>query len=552
MSTPATIATMLDYCLDDDWNKCPIPDFLRWPPDVFAVAAAILYQSGAYVHVVKKWPPEKNGVRDSAQWIARIREIADEWRKAASSGATCDPPAAVSEWWNLLKAHAGQEVVKCGSLTVVCDTLLQLLAVADEASRGAGFVSFKDSVDPFLAMTDEHLLMSLPSRATETPLPSTLCKFIHPSRLVVLPKARTPQSGITIRSVSHHLTLVFPCGVTPVWEKISWRHRKHDHGINLLLIPWPKVMLPAQFRPVATDSLGPASEMLVRKHGFFEFVPQQRTPDAALAEVKDIYRRALAKAGQIDGVVFPEMALSPAEFKAITDSSGLVADAFDGFVVSGIYEAPHDFLPADNYAAIQFAKPRVELYPHYHKHHRWFLEENQIRRYGLGYHLDPEMKWWEFTSLKHRVMHFVSIYGWLTFTVLICEDLVRPDPAAELVRSIGPNLLIALLQDGPQRANRWPARSAAVLSDDPGCSVLTVTGLGLTQLGLPPAGKSQSRAIAMWREPGTSDIQEIELPVNSDAVVLSLTRRYESQWTADGRDDFEATGCVRLSGVHFV
>jgi hypothetical protein len=30
---------------------------------------------------------------------------------------------------------------------------------------------------------------------------------------------------------------------------------------------------------------------------------------------------------------------------------------------------------------------------------------------------------------------------------LICEDLARPDPVAEIVRTVGPNLVIALLME---------------------------------------------------------------------------------------------------------
>ena len=49
-----------------------------------------------------------------------------------------------------------------------------------------------------------------------------------------------------------------------------------------------------------------------------------------------------------------------------------------------------------------------------------------------------------------------------SWAVLICEDLARQEPAAELIRAVGSNLVIALLMDGPQLNNRWPARYAAV------------------------------------------------------------------------------------------
>ncbi len=30
----------------------------QWPPDAFALGAAFLSQTGAYLHVVREWPPE--------------------------------------------------------------------------------------------------------------------------------------------------------------------------------------------------------------------------------------------------------------------------------------------------------------------------------------------------------------------------------------------------------------------------------------------------------------------------------------------------------------
>jgi hypothetical protein len=67
------------------------------------------------------------------------------------------------------------------------------------------------------------------------------------------------------------------------------------------------------------------------------------------------------------------------------------------------------------------------------------------------------------------------------WSVLICADLARQDPAADLIRAVGPNLLIALLMDGPQLSHRWPARYAAVPAEDPGTSVQTLTSLGMAE-----------------------------------------------------------------------
>ena len=52
------------------------------------------------------------------------------------------------------------------------------------------------------------------------------------------------------------------------------------------------------------------------------------------------------------------------------------------------------------------------------------------------------------------------------------EDLARLDEVADLVRRIGPSLIIAVLLDGPQLATRWPCRYASIVADDPGSSGL--------------------------------------------------------------------------------
>ena len=50
------------------------------------------------------------------------------------------------------------------------------------------------------------------------------------------------------------------------------------------------------------------------------------------------------------------------------------------------------------------------------KHHQWQLDRSQIAEYGL----EESKIWWEATRLT-----FVSMFDWLTMTVLICEDLAR-------------------------------------------------------------------------------------------------------------------------------
>jgi hypothetical protein len=181
------------------------------------------------------------------------------------------------------------------------------------------------------------------------------------------------------------------------------------------------------------------------------------------------------------------------------------------------------------------------------KHHRWKLDEAQIRQYGLGSRLSVDKKWWEHVSLGDRRLLFVSFPA-LVMSVLICEDLARPDPVGDLIRAVGPNLVIALLMDGPQLKGRWPERYAMALADDPGSSVLSLTSLGMSTLSRPVQGASHPRIVALWKDrTGTST--EIELPEGCGGIVVSLSFQFQEEWTADGRRDYGWAVCPTLSGV---
>jgi hypothetical protein len=98
-----------------------------------------------------------------------------------------------------------------------------------------------------------------------------------------------------------------------------------------------------------------------------------------------------------------------------------------------------------------------------------------VRRYHLGGRLDPHIDWWEHIDIFPQKCNFGVFRHEACLAALICEDLARIDPVQAAIRAIGPNLVVALLMDGPQAENRWSGRYATVLADDPGCAVLTLT-----------------------------------------------------------------------------
>ena len=105
-----------------------------------------------------------------------------------------------------------------------------------------------------------------------------------------------------------------------------------------------------------------------------------------------------------------------------------------------------------------------------------------------------------------------------------------------MIRAIGPNLLIALLMDGPQIIQRWPGRYASVLTEDPGTSVLTFTSLGLISRQNDVGKFPQSCSIALWSDK-SEGTKSIELPREADAILLRLTKNAKNERTLDGRED---------------
>ena len=264
-----------------------------------------------------------------------------------------------------------------------------------------------------------------------------------------------------------------------------------------------------------------------------------------LSKLLDNAKKSVTK---IDGVIFPELSLTRAQYEKF--SQELMAQGI--FLICGVRDTPRPGTKAaQNYLRfdIPFSPP---LSHRQDKHHRWRLDQRQIVQYGLGSCLDVASNWWEHISITNRELYFVVLDNWLTICPLICEDLARQDPVGELVRAVGPNLVIALLMDAPQLASRWPARYATVLADDPGSSVLTLTSLGMAELSRPPAGSVASKAIALWKDARSGEAISIELPKDKQGAVLSLSRVFVKEYAADGRNDGGATGYPTLTGVHYV
>ncbi len=537
----------------------------HWPPDAFAITMALLRRSGGYLTVLREdWPPVEGEIDSggATAWCREMRRLGSAWRKRALNSRS-RPPQIVYRWWDVVRESADLPVEEIPTKIELCEALVKIAVAADEASERAGLRVPSTSGYPEKA-ADEQVLRTFARRTTQrlharsgSGGPASLCKEVDPSRLVVLPKLHTPQSGLTARSLSHHLALCDGGKVQPLWFNVQLHHPKdkadlepqegrshRTSSLNLLVVPWPLEVLPREFRVVTSPTKD-------RDFGLFRYDPARRDPNQISTWIDDLICTSEEQVGPVDGVILPESSVDEETFQILADTchkkgaflaAGVRATAVDE--TSGVEHAVNSSalsLPVSEDEVIEIRQP---------KHHRWRLDRRQIQQYGIGSRLDPTKFWWEDTWVGPRVLWFFGVEDWLTATTLICEDLARLEPVSELIRAVGPNLVIALLMDGPQLEQRWPARYATVLADDPGCSVLTVTSLGMARLSRSQQGECGCRIVALWKDDKDGRNIPIELPQDKEAVVLCLAKEGREERTADQRLGPGRAYYPTLVGVH--
>jgi hypothetical protein len=277
-------------------------------------------------------------------------------------------------------------------------------------------------------------------------------------------------------------------------------------------------------------------------HGFFEFAPGELL-DLDLAD--RVLQSARNQQGSVDIVVLPESALRPGD---IGELEALLTRHRVWLVVAGVREPPG---PGGRFGAnwlhlgVWFGG-RWWRYRQ-NKHHRWSLDASQIEQYHLADTLPPAVRWWEAMAVPRRAVQVVELGEGVTLVSLVCEDLARLDEVADLLRAIGPTLVITTLLDGPQLASRWTARYASVLADDPGSAVVTLTSSGFAQRSR-PAGRPASRVVSLWKDP-VRGLREIPLEADAHAVLIRIQVGRTTRHSADGRPPVANTANVSAEGV---
>jgi hypothetical protein len=487
-------------------------------------------------------------------------------------------------WWKPALALLVIADEACSSLGYRIDDetpfhpIENMLGDAFASARLSGADIGAKPIDPTFA---RHLGLTPPHLTSFAP-------YANPSVVRVVPKSHTPTVGCTMRTLTHNVALAPPQGsVDLVWNRERSPTDENREPLNLLLVPFPYKISAQCFEPRENAKAfikGKESmeaqwacwfdvhQRWLREDGFKPTHSKDDPADAAsrgaLADfVYALVERARRDCGKVHGVLLPELALDWPAYDAIVrkflqvdeaqplDRDHTVSFRSDhlDFLVSGSsfdcrgWHATND-KPGDkgNYVLVTTfgldddEKGLLATTYSRAKHHRWRMTGSQISDYALSASLDPHFAWWEAIEIPRREVGLTVFRQNSIFSAMICEDLARSEPCHEPLKSVGPNLVFALLMDGSQLPHRWAARYATSLADDPGSSVLTLTSLGLMERTNGAGVYKESRNIAIWKE-DTGKTMEIACPKDAQAVLLTLGGCKAFEQTQDGRQNCDAT-----------
>lgn len=546
-----------------------VQEDLLWPPNMFASSSALFAASGCYRSVVSTASVQTRRLRRQR----RLALIAEAWIDGLSSvlvgeaGSesvlqSLDVAKLVDECVTLsksvtmndLRLHAAPGAATTKHATSLVAALMDLHAISDLACAQYGLLGGSSRSGCVAKCLAELMLTSMGTM-------STLPKQFG----IVAPKMRTPQSGLSLRSLSHHLAFS-ATEVEIAWRAFPWPN-EHENSVNILALPWPMVVRDTQFS-TAEDALE-----VVRYFDYAQSEPNDMVGGPIQKEpwgfevVDEIVKRvqhAMKNVEKLHLVVLPELALDRKTFDALLDrltKTGLKAPTQLPMIIAGVASEEPRSAPGGETSPVNEVQLAAFFAGRWYrlsqrKHHRWKLDRNQIIQYGLQGRLGTMRGTFERMAISQRRLGIFAPTGWLALTPLICEDLAQLEPVSEVIRAIGPNLLIALLLDGPQLRDRWSARYASVLADDPGTAVLTLTAAGMvarsrpvgaTSAAAPSACPDGGLCVGLWRDP-VSGWRELRLPEGDDSLIISLSASSRVEYTADGRSDGGAAALIQLDG----
>ena len=504
-------------------------ELLEWPPDVFALSDLVLQRSEAHRFALSppsgmSWPPDRFG-----DWASGVGDAGRSWSAWVEDHD--EPfPELLAEEWAVFRSAVETPLARLGEPQDwrVIEAVLTLHAIADEACCGLGVALTASGGYGAVYRARGRELLARKGSLSRVPVEA----------LRVLPKVRTGPNGTSSRTLSRYASVHRP-GVETHWHKVGARlpaTEPETEQTTFLLLPWPLRVRESDFRPVP----GSVRNLTNEPFGYFEFAPSE---ELDLDLLDGTLTAALDETDHVQTVILPESAVEESQ---IDELEQMLARYRIGGLIAGVRGRPEPpgQLPSN---WVHYGRLTGQGWQHMRqgKHHRWSLDEGQIDQYHLGGALHPHIRWWEAMEVPRRSIQFVERGDGAVLATIVCEDLAQIDEVAEVIRSVGPTIVITPLLDGPQLSSRWAARYASVLADDPGSAVLTLTSYGMAQRSRPNR-RDPSSIIALWKDP-VGGIREIPLEGGAHGVLLTASVDLTVRRSGDGRRPVE--NCIQFFDI---
>jgi len=550
-----------------DWSFAP-----RTPEDVFAAAGVLLETSGVLSFFgVPSGGPHRDFPKLSLSKVEQEKcvDVGEAWNASLD-----ETPEFVQQLWAELRDYShfplNYQAYRFRSDNQTYknrnywwSAAYKLFVVSDCACKNFGFsplIRKSETRDGEMWSVSIQALASNSSRSTmfngkSFVLPSSLAPQADTDVVCVKPKALIPTVGSGTRVFSSNLALLPPRGLV----RTQWivgpedAGASSDDGLNILAIPFPYQFSDDEF-DVKELGMGP-NEKPVRvfklKQSWLDddpFAKFLRDTGQMLAECSEKEKRI------VHGVILPELALNKlrfAEFAEFVKSQNPHLE----FIVSGASENCESDPVEGNYVWVrryipqksgQYTKSDDYIEVSQSKHHRWNLSGSQIKGYALDYKGNnglSEASHWENFAGRPRELNFVAYRRRSVFCSIVCEDLARSEPCHDIIRAVGPNLLFALLMDGPQIEQRWGAKYSSLFSDDHGCAVMTLSSLALVELSQKTQPEDRiNHSVLYFKSPEMSEAKSVKTKEKGSGILLRLTPdrdraggEFRRRETIDGR-----------------
>lgn len=534
--------------IEPDWSSFP-----SYPVDLFAASAHLIYSSG----LLNYFDPNPEMIRssDPSKASCTFTLNVEEKKKLIESGEnwarnSAKIPHSVSEFWNNIYLNMDAPLRASSyekeKAPLWWKSAISLAIIADEASAGVGLQAkpeywvaniFRNNYNKSIQnFGDEGFQISRKKPSfTQRTSEDVAC---------ILPKLRISSLGCTLRNLSKNLCYVPGSGtMRSNWQQPNDNPANDANGIlNILLCPIPL--------EISEDCINVVPEAMPHgdvRDGWGSFEIKQKwlenSTDQLLHDLQEALLNAknLSGGNAINAVILPEYSITFELFLEICTKLKSIESGLD-FVVAGSSSNCDGEEGNFVLTSVWYGEGKKSILTSRRKHHRWRFSKDQAETYGLRSKLYSDNDWWEKHEIRQRELNFFQFRENSAFTSLICEDLARSDPCHQIIRSVGPNLMFALLMDGAQLPSRWAGRYSSTLTDDPGTSILTFTSFGLVARANDVENKNQndkkdkriSRSVALWRDQFDGDKQLI-LEKDAYGILLMLEPDTHEDCTIDGR-----------------